>query len=402
MNYSKLMEWSRPLSAYAALSGGVNAFGGMGRDFGRMGRGFGSSSGGGGSPVVPAVLSSPLVTAFTNVTADLSVSTTAGSGTLYWVIDTSATPPSAAQVKTGQGSGGGAAASSGSQAVVGTGVQTKTGAAGFSENTTYYAYFMQETTVQSTVAASAAFTTYLTAAQTLFNAITTPPTTTRKGLYNTYILSLMSAGVWTLLDVDYFLAAADNQAARLNIKNPATFTASPINSPSFTVDRGYTGDGATSYLNTGFTPSTAGGNASLNSMGIGIWNQTEGIMTAGDLGSVSAGTIFLVSRFTGNVVLARLNDATSSSVSNSLAVGFIGVNRSASNARQFYRNGASIGSDAAASTTLSAQPITILRNQSGFSTRQISSKWITGSLDATQTAALYNAKLAFLQAIGAA
>lgn len=53
MNYSKLMKWSRPLSAYAALSGGVNAFGLGGLGATRRG-GFGSLGGLGSSGNSPA------------------------------------------------------------------------------------------------------------------------------------------------------------------------------------------------------------------------------------------------------------------------------------------------------------------------------------------------------------
>lgn len=51
MNYSKLLEWSRPLSAYEALSGGVNAWGlgGMGSPR-RGGFGGGGSTGSTGGP----------------------------------------------------------------------------------------------------------------------------------------------------------------------------------------------------------------------------------------------------------------------------------------------------------------------------------------------------------------
>jgi lysophospholipase L1-like esterase len=105
------------------------------------------------------VLSSASVPSYTGTTANLSVSTTKGNGTLYWVIDTSATPPSAAQVKLGQGSSGSAATSSGNQAVTVRGTQTKNGAAGLTNGVTYYAYFMHEDSGahQSNVAASASF-----------------------------------------------------------------------------------------------------------------------------------------------------------------------------------------------------------------------------------------------------
>jgi hypothetical protein len=105
------------------------------------------------------VLSGASVPSYTATTANLTVSTTKGNGTLYWVIDTSPVAPTAAQIKLGKGSSGSAAASSGNQAVTVRGTQTKNGAAGLTSGVTYYAYFMHEDSGahQSAVAATASF-----------------------------------------------------------------------------------------------------------------------------------------------------------------------------------------------------------------------------------------------------
>src|SRR5690606_35810663 len=89
--------------------------------------------------------------------------------------------------------------------------------------------------------------------------MTTPPTRARQLLINTTITNLIAAGLWPKLDVLYLLAAADEQAARLNWKNPGTFTCTAVNSPTFTADRGFAGDGSTSYLDTNFNISSASG-----------------------------------------------------------------------------------------------------------------------------------------------
>ncbi len=105
-------------------------------------------------------LSSPTAVEDGGAAADLSVSTNEANGTLYWVVTTSATAPSAAQVKAGNDHTGAAAADSGSQAVSGTGVQNAT-ASGLTPETTYYTHFMHEDagSNQSNVASSASFTT---------------------------------------------------------------------------------------------------------------------------------------------------------------------------------------------------------------------------------------------------
>ena len=104
-------------------------------------------------------------------------------------------------------------------------------------------------------------------ARAIINAFTTPPTPARKALINTTVKSLKAAGVWSLLDSLYILAAADSQAARVDWKRPAT-TATVTNSPTFAADRGYTFDGSTNYFDTAFTPSTQGVNMTS---AVGTW-----------------------------------------------------------------------------------------------------------------------------------
>lgn len=106
-------------------------------------------------------LSAPLDSATGGTTATAAVTTDRADGTLYWVVDQSATPPSAAQVKAGQDQGGAAADASGSQAVTATGSQTVASITGLTSETTYYTYFMHESVNggQSTVSAADGFTT---------------------------------------------------------------------------------------------------------------------------------------------------------------------------------------------------------------------------------------------------
>ncbi len=112
--------------------------------------------------VTAPTLSSPTDAANGSTAATGSVSTNEGNGTLYWVVSTSGTAPSAAQVKAGNDHTGSAAADSGSQAVSGTGVQTLSPApSGLTASTAYTIHFMHEDAAanQSSVASGDGFTT---------------------------------------------------------------------------------------------------------------------------------------------------------------------------------------------------------------------------------------------------
>lgn len=118
--------------------------------------------GGGSTDVTAPTLSSPTDAASGTTTAALGVATNEGNGTLYWVVSTSATPPSAAQVKGGNDHTGSAAVDSGAQAVSGTGIQSISGGVtGLSAATAYYAHFMHEdaATNQSAVSSADGFVT---------------------------------------------------------------------------------------------------------------------------------------------------------------------------------------------------------------------------------------------------
>ena len=112
--------------------------------------------------VTAPTLSSPVDTADGEDAATGSVDTNEANGTLYWVVTTSATAPSAAQVKAGQDNSGSAAADDGSQSVSTTGTQPLSPApSGLSQSTAYTIHFMHEdaTGNQSTVVSGDGFTT---------------------------------------------------------------------------------------------------------------------------------------------------------------------------------------------------------------------------------------------------
>jgi len=106
-----------------------------------------TSWGGGGGDTTPPVLSNPTGTKAGSSGGVGGVSTNEGNGTLHWVVTTSATTPSAAQIKAGQTHTGAAAADSGSQTVTDTGtLSTSPSASGLQDDTNYRFHFVQTDT----------------------------------------------------------------------------------------------------------------------------------------------------------------------------------------------------------------------------------------------------------------
>lgn len=252
---------------------------------------------------------------------------------------------------------------------------------------------------------------YETESLAIFAAFTTPPDTTRKGNINTMVAALKTAGVWSKLDVMYAFAAADSQASLINWKNPGTFNASAVNTPTFTTDRGYAGNGSTSYVNSTFTPSTAGGNFVLNSAHLGLWSRTNAQAAAVTMGARTTSTTeesLLRPRDTGNLTLGRINKAGGGvNPANTDSSGHFVTRRSGGTAAAIHRNGSSLGSNTEGSTALPQFPIFIgalntAGSASSFSTYQIAAAHWGSSLSDTEITDTYNALLAYLQAVGAA
>jgi hypothetical protein len=364
--------------------------------------------GGGGGDVTAPTLSSPVDTVTGSTTADLSVSTDEGTGTLYWVVSTSSTPPSAAQVKAGQMHTGAAAADSGSQAVSGTGIQSISGGAdGLTADTAYFAHYMHEdaATNQSSAASGDGFTTYTSEAQTLFTAMTSAPDAPRKGHTNALIKGLKTDGIWSLLDILYVTAAHDAQAAGLNWKTPASFSLIAVNSPTFTADRGYAGNGTTARLRTQFTPSTNGVNVTQDSGSLWLWvrSNAQGAHEAGNTGA--SPFMLLNPRDATDVTRFSVNDGAASFTggTHTDSAKFWGASRAASGTKKLWRNGVQFGSDVSVTSTglSSIEQWICGANATNFGTRQISAAAWGSALTGLESA-LYNRLLTYMQAVGAA
>lgn len=100
---------------------------------------------------------------------------------------------------------------------------------------------------------------------------------------------LVPNGVWcgTVVDAIYILATNNTTTANLNLCS-SSFTLTPVNSPTFTADQGYTGNGSNMMLTTGLTCNGSGvlcdNQASASFMVYDLTNRTtnNNIIAVGD------------------------------------------------------------------------------------------------------------------------
>lgn len=235
----------------------------------------------------------------------------------------------------------------------------------------------------------------------LVAAMTVAPSAGRKTLINNLILSLKSAGVWTKLDFLHVIAAHDAQAGRINWRNPAQ-VATVGGTATFTVDRGYQGDGTTGYIDTGLLLSTLT-NYKQDTAHIGGWCATEagGTSNQAMVGTLTTNTKMQLAPKISNNVQSRLNNVTAGNTANTVSKGHSLITRVVSTGFDVYKDGASIGSVVQTSAAVAAENIVYLRNGANFNGNwQIAAGHGGLNLSSTEIANLFNALSTYMTALG--
>jgi len=234
--------------------------------------------------------------------------------------------------------------------------------------------------------------------EALVAAMTPAPDEARIALIDATIGSVIAAGLWAKVDLLYLTAAHAQQAAPLNWINPAT-ALTEGGAPTFTADQGFTGDASNNLLS---GPNiNALTHYTQNNASFGVWARTQGSGNSFEY-CLGAGTNNGLNPLDGfGRVLARINSGSGYADTGGAGVGLHSMVRTASNAWQYYKNGAQVTTGTDASTVLQAAPFTLLGGLGNFSTIQVSAGWAGAALDATESAAMRAALLAYLQGVGA-
>ena len=234
--------------------------------------------------------------------------------------------------------------------------------------------------------------------------MTVQPDATRKSLINTAIVGLQAAGLWTKCDALYVVAAHTEQAAQLNWKVPGTRTLTKVNTPTFTVDRGYTGNGSNTGIHSNVNVAIYASAYTQNSCHIACWNLTNTDANVGDVGD-GVGNLHINARTT-NEIRGRVQDATGfpAGIANTDSRGHYLLSRTASNLTTFYKNAGSLGTHANASVAINAS----MKFELGWApaltsstNRQQAAFSLGAGLNGTEVTAFYNILLAYLQGVGA-
>jgi hypothetical protein len=221
--------------------------------------------------------------------------------------------------------------------------------------------------------------------------------TGRKDLIDALIKGLKTDGIWTKLDRLWIFRAENSTCALTDLKALAVATA--VNSPTFTPDRGYAGNGSTSYINTNFNPGTGTPNYTGNAACFGIWDNT----TSANTGTVPIGIAYFGHYSEGTIHYPDGNSYWRVNTSGAgLVVAYPGsglhmADRSTSGNDQLYRNGSSITTSTTSATALTSTNFYVCarNNDSGTPTAgshsvdQIGAVIFGGTLSSTEHGNLY-------------
>lgn len=221
------------------------------------------------------------------------------------------------------------------------------------------------------------------------------PATQRYILINYTIRDAKNFAIFQQLDVLYAFAAHSQQPALLNwVKNAHNATA--VNAPTFTANQGFTGDGASTSINSNYTPSTQAVKYALNFAHASAYVRTTAA-ASNDKSEFGGGTlatnatVLLIAKGASNHLRHRLNgtvNATGITFADERA--FIAVDRSTPSVVLTMRNGIQVGSQSVSSSGLPDASLYILAGNFtvegviGWTDRQVSLVSFGASLTASQ------------------
>jgi len=238
----------------------------------------------------------------------------------------------------------------------------------------------------------------------LFARMSPTPSPSRKVYINRLISSLVGAGVWSKLDM-LQVYAADAQANALLNWVSTSYNASAVSSPTFTADRGFTGNGSSSYLDTGYNASLASG-WTQNSHTFGRWLRSG---TAGGTDFGAEDTLNLRGGYIQSNIgvdnYVTYDSGTTDSQSTS-PIGNITVTRSIAGSFDVYKDGVFVTTKSAASRqAANLNMYALCRNldsvASGFSDSQTMFVYAGAGMTGADILALQNALQAYKTAVGA-
>jgi hypothetical protein len=223
----------------------------------------------------------------------------------------------------------------------------------------------------------------------------TLPSASQQALQNQLVLDLKTAGVWSKLDTfAVFATDGDSDFALIDWKRLIDYTA--VNSPTFTPNEGFQGNGTSSYIDLNYTTTTDWVNASQNNTSAFAYAfRNPAPLNTIMLGSLNTSAILIP---TGNNGF-RIYNNPSVSFPNSVGVGLFTANRNSSTSLNAYINGNLLGVNNSTNSLNITTPIYVCRFGSTYTPASPSMVGIGAYIDAIENDDLNNAVNTYMTSI---
>jgi hypothetical protein len=234
----------------------------------------------------------------------------------------------------------------------------------------------------------------------------------RKGLLQNLVTRSMDIGHWALTDDIAILTGANETQALTLLKSRRRMAA--YNSPTFTANAGYAFDGLSSYIDTGFNPSTMGAAMGFGNLRMAVYERTNVASNGNAIGSTGGQTAVMTPRrTTGDICLFQL--ASSANITTITGVtdsrGLTAQSRAGgSTTGNTWKNGVALTDVTGLTVSNTALPtqsflVGARNNSGGANTFRASTigaaEWGAPLPSGAAEAAWYQALQAFMTAIGA-
>lgn len=235
--------------------------------------------------------------------------------------------------------------------------------------------------------------------------MTVAPSGARQTALSTLFAALTAKSVWPTITAMQLYASHDQQSALANAAYAAP--ASTPTNETFVADRGFTGSGTGSHIDTGYIPSSTDLRYRQLSNSQSLWIRTNDLVTTGiDLGAFTGGVTLMSVVVPTSTIRVNAATNTGNTVTLTKTNGLTTVARFGTNDSRLYQDGAQVGAVATpAADTLPTVSFWVGDRNGGSSapTQRQYATFLAGSARTDQQEAdLYAALNSYLTGIGAA
>lgn len=216
---------------------------------------------------------------------------------------------------------------------------------------------------------------------------------------NKLLVDLKAAGIWSKLDTfAVFATDGSSDFALIDWKRLMQYTA--VNSPTFTTNIGFQGNGTSSYIDLNYTSTTNWVNASQNNTSVFAYNFSDVFPSTQILiGSLNTSSLVMDPRNSSNIAGIRIYNNPTVATANSNGSGFFLGSRISSSTVNFYRNGSLLISNTSSTSLSITTPTYCLRLGNTYTLARPSILGIGASISAGENTNLNNAISTYISSL---